>query len=243
MTFLAAVRTKLFLTVLLIWIVGMSTLFLWTVLLPQKLFDPLMRSFLKVVDSIERAIVGIRYEVLGRENLPPGPFIIAAKHQSMWETIKLPVLFEGAAVVLKKELVDMPIWGVYARKSGMIPVDRSKGRSALTAMSKSAEKAVAEKRPIVIFPQGTRTAPGATESYKIGVGALYRDLGLPVVPMALNSGLFWPKKGLIRGGKITVQLLPPIAPGLSLGDFMRTLETQLETASNHLAETANRTEK
>jgi 1-acyl-sn-glycerol-3-phosphate acyltransferase len=177
----------------------------------------------------------LRYEVRGREYLPAGPCLVAAKHQSAWETLKLHLLLPDPAVVLKRELTRLPVWGWFAVKAGMIPVDRGARGRALASLLAGARQVVAEGRPIVIFPQGTRTAPGTHHPYRIGVGMLYEQLHLPIVPMALNSGLYWPRRAFLkRPGTIVVEFLPPIQPGLDRHQAMHELEARLEAATDRL---------
>jgi 1-acyl-sn-glycerol-3-phosphate acyltransferase len=191
--------------------------------------------WVRSVAWIERAILGLDYRVLGRENLPGGGgFIVAAKHQSTYETMKIHLLLHDPAIVLKKELLRIPIWGRFLTRTGMIPIDRASGRRALDAMMNAARKARKEERPIVIFPQGTRVAPGQKRSYKGGVAALYAALDLPIVPLALNSGLFWPRQGLKRGGTVTFSFLAPIAPGLEPEAALAILEERLEAETDRL---------
>lgn len=214
----------------------MCFLMIWALVLPRRHILIIVHLWLKQVAWIERHIGGITYRVLGREYIPQGACIIAAKHQSAWETFKLHLLFHDPAIVLKKELLDIPIWGWYLRRSGMIPIDRGGAMKALSGMMQAAHKAVADKRKIVIFPQGTRVKPGEPKSYKSGVSALYQELQLPVVPMALNSGLLWPKNSFMKKpGMITVEFLPPIPPGIERHAFAARLKEELESASDRLA--------
>jgi len=178
---------------------------------------------------------GITWRVRGRERLPAGPMLIAAKHQSTWETLAFVGIFPGAAIVLKRELLYIPIVGQAMARAGSIAVARSAGASALRGMVRDAKAAVADGRPILIFPEGTRTPVGGTLPYHAGIVALYRQLGVPVVPVALNSGLFWPRrKFLKRAGRIDVEILDPIPPGLDRDTFMATLRERIETATARL---------
>jgi 1-acyl-sn-glycerol-3-phosphate acyltransferase len=182
-----------------------------------------------------RWIVGIRVEVRGRERLPPGPVLVAAKHQAMIDTLLPFVLFDQPAVVLKKELLGMPIFGWYARQMEMIPVDREANMAALKAMLAAARTARGDGRVLVIFPEGTRQPIGAPPDYKPGVAALYRDLGLPCVPVALNSGLVWEGRGILRRpGTIVWEFLEPIPPGLKRDAFMQAMEERIEAGSDAL---------
>lgn len=207
----------------------------WLLALPRRAMMPVVRWYLGTVGALERSLLRLDYRVLGRDQLPDGPYIVAAKHQSAWETMKLHALFHDPAVVLKRELMRIPLWGWFAAKAGLIPIDRGAGRSAINGMIAKARQMSAGSRPIVIFPQGTRVAPGARRPYKIGTFALYDALGLPVVPMALNSGLFWGRVRFVKHpGTITVQFLPPIPPGLDREAFMGRLEASLEAATDAL---------
>jgi 1-acyl-sn-glycerol-3-phosphate acyltransferase len=204
--------------------------------LPHRTLMAWIFVWLRVVHWLEKTVLGIDYRVVGRENLPAGACIVAAKHQSAWETLKLHLLLGDPAIVLKAELLKVPVWGRYLVRTGMIPVDRGAGSRAVRGMIDHGKLRVAEGRPIAIFPQGTRTAPGTWRPYRIGVGALYEGLGVPVVPMALNSGVFWGRRAFRkRPGTITVEFLPPIPPGLPRDEMMRRLEDELETASERLS--------
>ncbi len=207
----------------------------WILLLPRRAMMRLVKRYLNSVYAMERVFLNLDFRLLGREHIPEGPFILAAKHQSAWETFKIHLLFDDPAIVLKRELMSIPIWGWYARKAGMIPIDRGGRARALKGLIARAQRCIAEGRTVVIFPQGTRTAPGIHRTYQVGVAALYRDLSVPVVPMALNSGVFWPRRRFRRRpGTITIELLPPIPPGLDRRTFMARLESELETASERL---------
>lgn len=182
---------------------------------------------------------GLRYEVRGGEHLPPGPVLVAMKHQSAWETFAVPVIFARPAMVIKRELGFVPFYGWYAMKAGMIAIDRRGGAAALKHMVRAAERARDAGRPIVIFPEGTRTAVGARTPYQPGVIALYRQLGLPLVPVAVNSGLFWGRRRFLRRpGRITVEILPPIAPGGERRRVLAELEARIETATARLVAAA-----
>jgi 1-acyl-sn-glycerol-3-phosphate acyltransferase len=179
--------------------------------------------------------VGLTHEIRGAENLPKGAAIIAMKHQSAWDTLALPVIFDDPAAIIKRELAWLPIYGWYVRRAGAIPVDRGGGASALKRMIARAAAAAAEGRLIAIFPEGTRTAVGARQPYHPGVAALYTQLGLPLVPVAVNSGLFWGRRSFVKKpGRIIVEILPPIAPGLKRRAVMTELESRIEAATARL---------
>ncbi len=175
--------------------------------------------------------VGLSFEVRGRERMPAGPVIIGMKHQSAWDTLAAPVVFDRPVIVLKRELGWIPFYGWYALKAGMIPIDRGAAAAALRGMVARSAKAVAERRPIIVFPEGTRTAPGAAPAYQPGIFALYRQLGLPLVPVALNSGRYWGRRSFRkRPGRIVVEILPAIPPGGERRAVMAALETAIEGA-------------
>ncbi len=184
-----------------------------------------------------KVICRLDYQVVEQHNLPDGPCLVACKHQSAWETMVMTAVLLGQpSCVLKQELLSLPFFGWYMRHTRQIPIDRRGGARALKRMVGLAKQAVADGRSILIFPEGTRTAPGQRADYHVGVAALYKALGLPVVPVALNSGLFWGRQSFLRRpGVITVQFLPPIPPGLPREAFMSTLHETIESASDRLA--------
>jgi 1-acyl-sn-glycerol-3-phosphate acyltransferase len=182
-----------------------------------------------------KTIVGTKLEVRGREKLPNSACLVAAKHQSAWETFALIPLFRDPAYLMKRELFWIPLHGWFSYKFKMIPVDRDKGPSALRRMLVEAKTRAAASREIIIFPEGTRRAPGAAPDYKTGVFLLYEALNVPCVPVALNSGLFWPRRSFRRyPGTIIVEFLESIPPGLSKREFLPRLQETIETASNRL---------
>ncbi len=182
-----------------------------------------------------RLIVGIKLEVRGREHMPAPPVLVAAKHQSAWDTFALITLFKDPAMVMKAELGWIPFYGWFSHKFRHIFVKRDRGPSALKSLIRDARDRAAACREIVIFPEGTRRAPGAPPDYKPGVVAIYEALDVPCVPLALNSGLFWPRRQLERyPGTIVVEFLEPIPPELPRGAFRQLLQERIETASAHL---------
>lgn len=228
-------RSLLFHLCFFVWTALWAILLLWTFFIPRRAMVWVVTQFFRSYLIFEYGILGLRYQVKGRENLPPGPCLIAMKHQSMYETLKLHILFGDPAIVLKRELMFIPFWGWYQAKAGMIAVDRGAGGKALASMLKGARRAIGQGRRIVIFPQGTRVAPGAKRPYKTGVGAMYEELKVPLVPVAINAGVFWPRHAfLIRPGVVTFEILPAIAPGQPREQVMQQLEAQLEAASSAL---------
>lgn len=232
------VRASLFNLAFYVWSVFMVVLFAPALLLPWQVTVWGQRRWARGVNWLMRVLAGIRVEVRGREHLPVGACIVASKHQSAWDTLIWHDVLDDPAIVMKRELLFIPVYGWMCLKTRMIPVDRKAGTKALRLMAAHAEKAVAAGRPIVIFPQGTRTAPGAgAESvpYQAGVSALYRAAQVPVVPVALNSGMFWPRRRLDRRpGTIVLEFLEPIPPGLPRKEFQRLLPDRIEPATRRL---------
>jgi 1-acyl-sn-glycerol-3-phosphate acyltransferase len=174
-------------------------------------------------------------EVRGREKLHPGPVIVAAKHQAAWDTFALISLMKDPALVMKAELLTIPLYGAFCKKFELIPIQRELGPSALRQMVREARARAAQDREIVIFPEGTRKSPGASPDYKPGILFLYQDLKLPVCPVALNSGVFWPRHSYLRyPGTIIAEFLDPIPPGLPRQEFMSRLQSAIEGASEQL---------
>ncbi len=192
------------------------------------------------VSWLLEALCGLGYRVLGREHLPAGtPAIFALKHQSAWETIAFIHIAPPLAGVIKRELARIPLYGWYLRRIGMMPIDRGAGGTALKSIVRRAREAVANGRSIMIMPEGTRMPPGVSGRYHPGVAALYAMLRLPVIPVALNAGLFWgPRSYVIRPGVVTLAFLEPIAPGLARDEFMALLEQRIETATRKLCQIA-----
>lgn len=229
-------RSALFNLYFYVWTALVAVLMLPALAAPRTLGLFAARFWIVGVNLGLRVICGVKVEVRGRHHLPDGPVLIAAKHQSAWDTIALLALCGMPAVVLKRELTWIPFYGWYIMTTGNIPIDRSAGAKALKDMAKQAKARIAEGRAVLIFPQGTRVAVGARMPYQPGVAALYSQLGVPCVPIALNSGIVWPRRAFRRPpGTITVEFLAPIPPGLRREPFMTTLEARIEAASDALA--------
>jgi 1-acyl-sn-glycerol-3-phosphate acyltransferase len=182
-----------------------------------------------------RVIAGINMEVRGIANIPRGACLLAGKHQSFWETFAILPLLDDPAMVLKKELTLIPLFGWFIYKFGMIPIERSAGIKALRALIARSEHAVMVGRQVVIMPEGTRRAPDDPPDYKPGAAALYGSLSVVCVPFALNSGLFWPRRQFLRWpGTIVISFLPAVPPGLSHKEFQFFLEEAVETETSQL---------
>lgn len=206
-----------------------------TLLLPRWGIIRLAQHWGRVNLHLLRIVCGITVDWRGLEKIPAGAFLVAAKHQSVWETFALLTLFRDPTYILKRELLWLPLFGWAAWRAGMIPVDRGGGKPALAAMAAHVRDALAAGKQIIIFPEGTRRPAGAEPKYKYGIAHLYGEGIAACVPIALNSGLFWPRRQFLRyPGTITVEILDPIAPGLPIDEFFERLQRDLEAATARL---------
>jgi 1-acyl-sn-glycerol-3-phosphate acyltransferase len=223
--------------------------FLWTAVvvvlgLPALFFGPAGVTFMGRIWArgtfwLLARLIGLRHRMLGRERLPPEPVIAAMKHQSSWDIMAGMLLFGAPAFVLKRELTWIPLFGWYLIFGRMISLDREAGGSALRRLLRQGRDVAKAGRSVVIYPEGTRTAPGTSRAYQPGVAGLYEHLRLPVVPIALNSGVFWGRRSFLkRPGTVTLEILEAIPPGLDRRTFLEELERRLEGASARLAKTA-----
>jgi 1-acyl-sn-glycerol-3-phosphate acyltransferase len=211
------------------------------IVLPKRAMIGIAKSWGHTSNWLLRVICGLKTEYVGLEKIPEGPLIVASKHQSIWETFSLMPLFSDPTFVLKRELMWLPFFGWGLWKAGMIPVDRGKGSQALAAMTKKAAIEVRSGRQLIIFPEGTRRPPGAEPKYKFGVAYLYAEIGVPCLPIALNSGLFWGRRQFLRyPGTIRLEVLDPIQPGLDKQAFFQRLQSDLETATARLIDEGRR---
>ncbi|MGA8172636.1 MAG: lysophospholipid acyltransferase family protein [Methylocystis sp.] len=184
-------------------------------------------------------ICGVKHEFRGLENIPKGAVIVACKHQSVWETFVLPLLFSDFFFILKRELIYIPFFGWYLLSAEQVAVDREKGGKLMPRLNAEVTAKFAQGRQFFIFPEGTRRPAGAPPEYKMGVAHFYSATGAKVVPAALNSGLFWRRRGfLIRPGTVVLEFLPVIEPGLDTRAFFNTLVERMETATDKLIDEA-----
>ncbi len=229
---MTALRSLVFNVAFLAWTALFGPLFAPALLGSRRSVAGALRVWAAVVAWLLEHVVGLTTVVRGRDNIPDGAAVFASKHQSTWETAMFYRWLASPAFVVKAELARIPLYGWYATRSGSVPVARRGGTRALKAMVRAARTALDEGQQVVIFPEGTRTAPGQTRPYHPGVAALYTELAVPVVPVALNSGLFWARRSFIkRPGRVVVAFLPPIPPGLDRKRFMAELSERIETAS------------
>ena len=208
-----------------------------TFLLPRRIFMRVAKAWARSNIWLMSLICHIKVEYRGVEKIPKGPLIVASKHQSMWETFALLQFFERPLFILKRELVWIPVFGLFLLKADMIAVDRSAGGRALIRMTRRAGEAVRRGRQLIIFPEGTRTPVGALPRYKAGVGQVYVDSGVACLPVALNSGLFWPRRTFVRyPGTLVVEFLDLLPPGLSRDQFLARAREVIEDATNRIVE-------
>ena len=198
-----------------------------------------VRAWAKVSLYLLRVICGTRVEFRHLERLPKGGSIIAVKHQSFLETFALTAVLEDYAFILKKELTAIPLFGWYVKRADHLGIDRDKHAATLSLLKRAVREKLAARRQIVIFPEGTRAPVGAAAVYKPGVAALVADAGVPCTPVALNSGLFWPRRSFARRpGTVVIEVLPPIPPGLGKRAFMTALQNAIEPATDALVAAA-----
>ncbi|MCB9988937.1 MAG: 1-acyl-sn-glycerol-3-phosphate acyltransferase [Rhodospirillales bacterium] len=208
-------------------------------LLPKKQAMGIVALFVHTVHFLEKYIAGLDYEVRGIENLPQsGAYIVAAKHQSPYETFKLNILFNDPAIVLKRELLRIPLWGQFLAKIDPIAIDRSAGKAAMQQIVEGALHVKEQGRPMVIFPQGTRVWPYETpkdKPYRAGVARIQEATQLPIIPLALNTGAFWPRHSWVKKpGTVVFEFLPPIMPEKDTAAVLKELEETLEGTSYRL---------
>ena len=205
-----------------------------SVMLPNRL-PAFARFWARRWLAMYESICGVTYEIRGVENVPAGGCILAMKHQSVWDTCALFAIFERPVYVLKSELMLIPFFGWALARLGCIPVKRGTGRRALDDMVEGTRSALADDKQVVIFPEGTRTLVGQPASYKTGISYLYKALGVACIPVALNSGLLWPRRKFLRPpGQIIIQVLPAIPPGMERKAMFDRLVNTIEAASERL---------
>jgi 1-acyl-sn-glycerol-3-phosphate acyltransferase len=228
---MTAIRSALFLLWFALVTTLMSLAFIPVLIFPWWVCAWMARQWCRLTFLGLRVFAGLGYEVRG--TVPQGRVLVASKHMSMWDTMALFMLLWNPATVVKRELMRIPFYGWYLWRAGMIPIDRSAGASALRKMSAAAESVFAQKRPVIIFPEGTRKKPHAPPDYKPGVAALYGQVDAPCVPVALNSGLFWtgPMGFVKKRGTVVIEFLPAIPAGLPRREFLTTLEQRIEAAT------------
>ncbi len=218
---------------LLVWM----TVGLIVLILPRWFAMKLARSWGLYFVWLSRTVGGINVEFRGRENIPPGPLLVAIKHQSMWETFMLLGMFDDPCFIMKRELAFIPLFGWFIYKMRNVPINRKDGARALIKLTRAANREIHADggRQILVFPEGTRRPPGAPRAYKFGIAKLYEGLNVPCLPIGLNTGMFWPRQSLhMKPGTIIIDILPPIPPGLDRNEFFQQVQDQIEASSNRL---------
>ena len=216
---------------------GLAIPILWLSGSPPKVVRMLTRVWARGILTMLSVIVGLRYEIRQGRYAPSTPSLIISNHQSTWETLAALVLFPDVAIVAKRELMRIPVMGWYLRRSPMILIDRDAAANALRQMVEQSRTALAAGRSVLIFPEGTRKRVDTPIEFKRGVELLYRMLGVPSVPMVVNSGRFWGVGGgALRPGVITVAYSAPVDPKLGSEDFIRTTTALMESEKATIAD-------
>ena len=230
-----AVRSSFFKAIFYLWTVLFCVLYLPLSWLPTNGLIAFQGIWSRGVRVILQVIMNIRLEIRGSKYIPTGGALIAMKHQSSFDTFVMHTVVSHPAFVMKKDLLRIPLYGQFCLNTGMIPIDRDGGLRALKRLMKDAKKSINEERQLIIFPEGSRTYPGQHVEYQSGIFGIYKYTKKAVIPVALNSGTYWPKKEhLVAGGTIIFEFLEPIKSGLTKDVFMKVLENKIETASNDL---------
>ncbi len=228
---LTGVRSLAFMAFMVLTTLVLATLSLPVLLLGQDMVRSVAKIWTRVILSGLKIITGISHRIEGAENIPEGGALVAANHQSMWETIALYDILPRPVVILRKELARIPIYGWWAKPSGNIVVDRDGGAKALRAMRTAAREKIAAGEQVVVFPEGTRIAAGATAKFHSGVAGIYNAAETPCTPVAHDSGAFWRFPGIMKiPGEITLRFLPPIESGLGRHTFLDALKSRIEQA-------------
>jgi len=229
-------RTAIFLIWLYLLMVVMGLICLPSLLGPRSWAQTCFWLWRRLIFFVLRWVGGVTWRVEGAENIPTGGALVASRHESMFETLAMWDILDDPAIILKKELKWLPIFGWWAQKLKNISVDRSAASKALRDMKRQAAQRANEGRQVLIFPEGTRMTPGETAEYKPGVAALYAAMDSPCVPVALHSGHVWRGFGFLKApGEVVIRVLEPIPPGLDRKAFMSQLKSSIDAASLELA--------
>ena len=211
-----------------------------TFLMPYQAIVEVAKTWGRVNLVLLRVVAGVKFELRGRDRIPTGALIVASKHQSAWETFALMHLFRSPTFVMKRELQKIPVFGWLMMKGRMVGVDRAAGMRALIKLAAAARAELARGRQLIIFPEGTRRPVGAEPDYKSGIAFVYAQAGVPCLPVALNSGVFWPRRSILRRpGTVVVDILEPIPPGLDKKTFVTRLQQAIEPATARLVAEAD----
>lgn len=230
------VRSLAFNLLAFLWTTLLAIAFLPLLAMPRRFIQSGARLWIRGLLALAASICGLRYRIVGGERIPHGPALLAAKHQSAWDTLIFHLICDDPIYVLKRELVHVPLFGWYLHKAGNIGIDRAAGAHSLRAMLPKVKRRLDDGCQVIIFPEGTRTPPGTRRPYQPGVAALYPRFAVPLLPVALNSGLFWGRRGFRKSpGVITLEVLEPLPAGLDRRLLLRELETRIEAATLRLS--------
>jgi len=211
------------------------TVLVLTLPFPRRVLQEGLRLWMAYMMALLKVVVGLDYEIRGADNMPGGAAIIASKHQSAWDTGVFLRVLDDSSYVLKKQLLSIPVYGPLLKKAGMIAIDRDGGGASLKQMIRDVRSRLDENRQVIIFPEGTRSAVGSSLPYHPGIAALYKSGNAPVVPVALNSGVYWPRRAFLKKpGRIVLEFLEPMPGGLDRASFMSELENRIEQATARL---------
>jgi 1-acyl-sn-glycerol-3-phosphate acyltransferase len=228
-------RSALFNVAMFGWTAILLIAYIPLLLAPRRTLHDAVRWWTHTIFFLQRRLLALDFEFRGVEKLPEGGYIIASAHQSAWDTIGLYELLEDPVFVLKKELYAIPMFGPYARKCGMVAIDRAGGATEARSMIRRVSERLAEGRPVVIFPGGTRSGPDEIVELKAGIAAMYRRCNVPVVPLSLNSGVFWGRRSFVKTpGKIVAAFGEAIQPGLNASDFSALLSERIHDGNRRL---------
>ena len=235
------IRSIFFYLFLYFWTILLGIISLPYLLLPRKYTLELANIWINGILILLRIICRINYEIKGEENIPKKGVIVASKHQSAFETLLLFKFINKSIFIHKKELFFIPIFGLYLKKSNMVSINRKEGPKAMRKMIKDVKENINKGFSIIIFPEGTRTPVGERKPYKYGITALYKGLNVPCLPVAINAGYFWSRRRFLRyPGKMVIEFLKPIPPGLEQEKFSKLLYDTIEDQSDILLEEAKR---
>lgn len=230
-------RSLLFNVFFFFWTASIMLIALGFLVFPRRALIGFFRLWAGGLSTALRWLVSVKHEIRGAENIIDGPVVYACKHQSVWETFMFYMLVDEPVYIMKKDLLKIPLWGWYVRKCRSIAIDRDGGSAALKGMIAEANERLAEGRPIIIFPEGTRTKAGSHLPFHPGVAALYTMTNATVVPVALNSGLFWGRHVFTKNaGTIVVEFLEPIKQGMKRKEFMAKLVETVNSSTDRLTD-------
>ena len=230
-----AIRSALFNVLFYLVLFGMLVVGMPLMLLGEQAIKNYARRWGRISIWLLEKVCGVRLEYRGLDNLPEGGFIVAAKHQSFLDVLALLPLAPRFAYIMKRELAWIPLFGQFMMAGGMIAINRTRGRTNMPDLIRQVRSILDGGGQLIIFPEGTRRPPGAEPQYKSGVTHLYVGSGMPCVPVALNSGLFWPRRSFLRHpGTLVIEVMPAIPPGVDKARFLPELQSRLEAPTNRL---------